>query len=368
MIHPKHLEDFNCQIKEHRHFILEKVIGSGSYGIVFRAKIKGQNKQVAIKKLCNVFASKIDTQRALRELKFMNMLKHPNIIGYHGILTPMNEKSFQNIYIIEELMDGDLRTFIRYNYRNFTPLHHKTLMYQVLLGIDYLHKLNIYHRDIKPSNILVNTDCVAKICDFGLSRFRYPEKVSNAWTDYIATRWYRAPEICGAQDMLYTKGIDIWSVGCIFAELFLGRPLFRGNDSREQLLLITSVLGLPSHKVLHESYCENARKLLQNKKIINKTLNLENFTEIKDKNALDIISKMLDIDPSKRITVRDALKHSYFDEVRNTYTFNENKLIYDILVKEFDFDNYYYTENFDKHIIDEIHKQKPSTCKSFQTI
>ena len=121
----------------------------------------------------------------------------------------------------------------------------------MLRGLKYIHSAKVFHRDLKPKNILANSDCKLKICDFGLARPAFNDMPTTIfWTDYVATRWYRAPELCGSFFAKYSPAIDTWSVGCIFAEVLLGKPLFPGRHVVHQLELITDILGTPPPEVI----------------------------------------------------------------------------------------------------------------------
>ncbi|KAL3655136.1 Mitogen-activated protein kinase 9 [Castilleja foliolosa] len=137
-------------------------------------------------------------------------------------MLPPSRREFQDIYVVFELMESDLHQVIKAN-DDLTPEHYQFFLYQLLRGLKYIHTANVFHRDLKPKNILANADCKLKICDFGLARVSF-------WTDYVATRWYRAPELCGSFFSKYTPAIDIWSIGCIFAEMLTGKPIFLGKN------------------------------------------------------------------------------------------------------------------------------------------
>ncbi|VAH77863.1 unnamed protein product [Triticum turgidum subsp. durum] len=161
-------------------------------------------------------------------------------------MLPPSRREFRDIYIIFELMESDLHQVIKAN-DDLSPEHHQFFFYQLLRGMKYIHAANVFHRDLKPKNILANADCKLKICDFGLARVSFNDTPSAIfWTDYVATRWYRAPELCGSFFSKYTPAIDIWSIGCIFAEMLTGRPLFPGKNVVHQLDLMTDLLGTPS--------------------------------------------------------------------------------------------------------------------------
>jgi serine/threonine protein kinase len=189
-------------------------------------------------------------------------------------------------------------------------------VYQLLRGMKYIHSANVLHRDLKPSNLLLNSNCDLKICDFGLSRGVEDEQKGEL-TEYVVTRWYRAPEIMLACQE-YTKAIDIWSVGCIFAELLARSPLFPGEDYIAQLRLICEKLGRPSDKELDFVTSERAKKFMlslpHNKPQPYSTL----FPNYKDESeALDLLTKLLAFDPAKRITIEGALEHPFMASLHN---------------------------------------------------
>ena len=238
------------------------VIGKGSYGTVVAARNKHTGEKVAIKHIDRVFADKADTVRIIRELRFLRLLKHPNIIGVVDVLLPQQRTTFDDIYIVFELLDTDLAHMIR-SKTKYDETHRQWLIYQLLAGLKHIHGANVFHRDLKPGNVLLNADCDLKICDFGLARCNFPDqKHAVFWTDYVATRWYRAPELICSYYTKYTTAIDIWSVGCIFAELMRRKPLFPGHNVYHQLDLITDLLGKPLDEEIEKVRSEKARDYL----------------------------------------------------------------------------------------------------------
>ncbi|KAG6537185.1 hypothetical protein ZIOFF_002271 [Zingiber officinale] len=200
--------EFFTEYGEGSQYHVQEVIGKGSYGVVGAAIDTHTGERVAIKKINDVFEHVSDATRILRENKLLRLLCHPDIVQIKHIMLPPSQREFKDIYVVFELMESDLH---------------------------------------QPKNILANSDCKLKVCDFGLARVAFNDAPSAIfWTDYVATRWYRAPELCGSFFSKYTPAIDIWIIGCIFAELLTGRPLFPGKNVVHQLDLMTDLLGTPS--------------------------------------------------------------------------------------------------------------------------
>lgn len=186
-------------------------------------------------------------------------------------------------------------------------------LYQILRGLKYIHSANVLHRDLKPSNLLLNTTCDLKICDFGLARVADPEHDHTGFlTEYVATRWYRAPEIM-LNSKGYTKSIDVWSVGCILAEMLSNKALFPGKHYLDQLNYILSVLGSPSQEDLNCIINDKARGYIQSLPFKPKVPWTRLFPKA-DAKALDLLDKMLTFNPHKRITVEEALAHPYLEQ------------------------------------------------------
>uniref|UniRef100_A0A6U0CUJ7 mitogen-activated protein kinase n=2 Tax=Ostreococcus mediterraneus TaxID=1486918 RepID=A0A6U0CUJ7_9CHLO len=292
---------------------LQEVIGKGSYGTVCAALDRETGKRVAIKKVKNAFEHASDATRILREVALLRSLKHPDIVEVLNILLPPNPRDFNDVFIVFELMETDLHHVIKAN-DDLTDEHHQFFLYQLLRGLKYMHSANVFHRDLKPKNILANSDCKLKICDFGLARPAFAKEGPQMifWTDYVATRWYRAPELCGSFFTQYTPAIDIWGVGCIFAELLRGAPLFPGKNVVNQLEIITDVLGTPTPLQIAKVRNEKARRFLQNMRIKPALPLVEKFPNVAPK-ALNLLSKLLAFDPDDRPTAAQALADPYFD-------------------------------------------------------
>ncbi|XP_058778308.1 mitogen-activated protein kinase 4-like [Vicia villosa] len=286
-------------------------IGRGAYGIVCAAVNSDTREEVAIKKIANTFDNITDAKRTLREIKLLRHMDHENIIAIKDIIRPPQKDAFKDVYIVYELMDTDLHQIIRSN----QPLnldHCQYFLYQLLRGLKYVHSANVLHRDLKPSNLLLNGNCDLKIADFGLAR---TTSETDFMTEYVVTRWYRAPELllnCSE----YTSAIDVWSVGCIFAEIMTRQPLFPGKDYVHQLRLITELIGSPDDSSLGFLRSENAKRYLRQLPQFGKQ-NLSAKFPLMSAEPLDLLEKMLIFDPDKRITVDEALCHPYLSSLHD---------------------------------------------------
>ncbi|XP_022761951.1 mitogen-activated protein kinase 16-like isoform X4 [Durio zibethinus] len=303
--------DFFTEYGEGSRYRIEEVIGKGSYGVVCSAYDTHTGEKVAIKKINDIFEHVSDATRILREIKLLRLLRHPDIVEIKHILLPPSRREFKDIYVVFELMESDLHQVIKAN-DDLTPEHYQFFLYQLLRGLKYIHTANVFHRDLKPKNILANADCKLKICDFGLARVAFNDTPTAIfWTDYVATRWYRAPELCGSFFSKYTPAIDIWSIGCIFAELLTGKPLFPGKNVVHQLDLMTDLLGTPSAEAISRVRNEKARRYLSSmrkKKPIPFSQKFPNADPL----ALRLLERMLAFEHKDRPTAEEALADAYF--------------------------------------------------------
>jgi len=300
------------QVSEDYTFIKE--LGSGAYGIVCSAKNVKTGQSCAIKKVTKIFSKKILTKRALRELKLLHHFRnHKNITCLYD-MDLIDVQHFNEVYLYEELMEADLHAIIRSG-QPLSDAHYQSFIYQTLCGLKYIHSASVLHRDLKPGNLLVNADCELKICDFGLARGFEPDpnlaQANNAgfMTEYVATRWYRAPEIM-LSFQNYTTAIDIWSVGCILAELLGGKPIFKGRDYVDQLNQILNVLGTPSERTLRRVGSPRAQDYLRSLPYKPGVPFRTMFPQANSQ-ALDLLGKLLAFDPTERITCEAALDHPY---------------------------------------------------------
>uniref|UniRef100_A0A0D9V375 mitogen-activated protein kinase n=1 Tax=Leersia perrieri TaxID=77586 RepID=A0A0D9V375_9ORYZ len=303
--------DFFTEYGDASRYKIQEVIGKGSYGVVCSAIDVHTGEKVAIKKIHDIFEHISDAARILREIKLLRLLRHPDIVEIKHIMLPPSRRDFKDIYVVFELMESDLHQVIKAN-DDLTKEHYQFFLYQLLRALKYIHTANVYHRDLKPKNILANSNCKLKICDFGLARVAFNDTPTTIfWTDYVATRWYRAPELCGSFFSKYTPAIDIWSIGCIFAEVLTGKPLFSGKNVVHQLDLMTDLLGTPSMDTISRVRNEKARRYLSSMRKKEPILFSQKFPNA-DPLALDLLQKLLAFDPKDRPTAEEALAHPYF--------------------------------------------------------
>uniref|UniRef100_A0A0G4HI23 Mitogen-activated protein kinase n=1 Tax=Chromera velia CCMP2878 TaxID=1169474 RepID=A0A0G4HI23_9ALVE len=295
-----------------------KVIGSGAYGLVCAGQDTKTGAKVAIKKIKRAFTDIVDAKRILRELRLLQQVKHENIIQLIDVMGSPPGKPFEDIYIVTNQMETDLARVVR-SKQALMNEHIQYFLYQILRAVLFMHSAGIIHRDLKPGNLLVNQNCDLRICDFGLARGVAAGEKEGAeaakgdekelLTEYVVTRWYRAPEVM-LSSQEYAKGIDIWAVGCIFAELLGRKTLLPGTDYINQVNQMIDLLGTPDKEDL--AFVSNARA----KKYI-ESLPAKPGADLKAKfpnappEALDLLKKLLKFNPAKRATAHEALRHPY---------------------------------------------------------
>ncbi|KZT52671.1 kinase-like protein [Calocera cornea HHB12733] len=297
-----------------------KELGQGAYGCVVAARHRRSGEGCAIKKITNINTKRILTKRCLREIRLLHHFRgHKNITCLYDMDIVFEPSSdFNEVYLYEELMEADLHAIIRSG-QPLSDAHFQSFIYQTLCGLKYIHSANVLHRDLKPGNLLVNADCELKICDFGLARGYQPgpgaqQTQSNKgqqgfMTEYVATRWYRAPEIM-LSFANYGPAIDIWSVGCIFAELLGGKPIFKGRDYVDQLNQILHYLGTPSEDTLRRVGSPRAQDYIRSLPI-KPRIPFQSLYPHANPLAIDLLAQMLCFDPAKRISCEKALEHPY---------------------------------------------------------
>ena len=229
-------KNFEVKFELDARYKLLEVIGNGAYGAVCSAVDTRTGSKVAVKKISRAFDVLTTAKRTNRELKILKHFNHDNVISIMDILKPPdNLDEFNDVYVVLDLMETDLHHII-HSKQELTNEHVRYFLYQILRGLKYIHSASVLHRDLKPSNLLVNGNCDLKIGDFGMARGLHssPSEQKRVMTEYVATRWYRAPELMLSLSE-YSEAIDMWSVGCIFAEMIGRKQLFPGANYLNQL-------------------------------------------------------------------------------------------------------------------------------------
>ncbi|KAG7571433.1 hypothetical protein FFLO_00616 [Filobasidium floriforme] len=300
-----------------RDYQVMTVIGEGAYGVVVRAVHRASGREVAIKKI-SPFDHVLFALRTLRELKLLKYFSEQqvseNLITILDICKPKSFDEFKEVYVVQELLETDLHRVIRT--QDLSDDHCQYFVYQTCRALKALHSAEIVHRDLKPSNLLLNANCDLKVCDFGLARSTQTALPSGSsgngyMTEYVATRWYRAPEVMLSFKQ-YTKSIDVWSIGCILAEMLNGKPLFPGKDYHHQLSLILDVLGTPSMEEYYDITSRRSREYIRALPFRAKK-SFESLYPMASPAAIDFLKKTLTFGPKNRMTVEQCLSHPYLE-------------------------------------------------------
>ena len=299
-------------IKNVSRYIKLSKINEGTFGVIYKAKDVQSEKIVAIKKVKINPEIEGTPSTAIREIALLKELKHPNIIHLLDVIHTSKKLSLVFEYCETDLKkkEDEYLTKKEKLPKDLIKKYFKGL----LQGIAYLHKKKIIHRDLKPQNILITENDEVKISDFGLGRGTGVP--IQAYTNEVVSLWYRAPDILLGSKM-YDNSIDLWSAGCIFGEMLLGKCLFEGKNDAEQCIEIFKIIGTPdenSFPWLKESPEWNAGLSGEGFIKYNKKNFKEAFPEINDENAYDILEKMLVFDPDKRALAENILEHPYFKE------------------------------------------------------
>lgn len=303
-------------------YSVQHILGKGSYGTVCSAiDLNSKDKSsLAIKKVCNIFNKEVLLKRAIRELKLMEYFKgHKNIIGLVD-LDIVYVKPYDGLYCFQELVDYDLAKVIHSSVQ-FSEFHIQSFFYQICCGLKYIHSADVIHRDLKPGNILVTSQGCLKICDFGLARginsryMNHNHKSSNI-TNYVATRWYRAPELILSRKP-YGKAVDIWAIGCIFAELYSRRPIFIGDDQIMQITEICKIIGAPSKEIIFSYGTTIAWEFFSDPKPKFQKKEWSELYPHANNYAHDLLDKLVCWNVNKRYTIDQILKHPYLKKVSN---------------------------------------------------
>uniref|UniRef100_A0A2P2HXQ5 Cyclin-dependent kinase 5 homolog n=2 Tax=Hirondellea gigas TaxID=1518452 RepID=A0A2P2HXQ5_9CRUS len=285
---------------------LEK-IGEGTYGTVFKAKNRETQEIVALKRV------RLDTDNtgipasALREIVFLKELHHRNIIR---LLDVLHNPADHRLTLVFEHCDQDLKRYFDCLNGEIDADIVKSYMYQVLLGLDFCHSKNILHRDLKPQNLLINKNGDIKLADFGLARaFGIPVR---CYSSEVVTLWYRPPDVLYGAN-LYNTSIDMWSAGCIFAELAnAGRPLFPGNDVEDQLKRIFKLLGTPTEESWPDMCTLPDYKPMPQYQT---TISLSQVCPKLPSKGRDVLQRLLVCNPSLRINAEEAMMFAYFADI-----------------------------------------------------
>ena len=286
-------------------------IGEGTYGIVYKAEDIQKKRIVALKKIRLKPEEEGIPSTAIREISLLKECKNKNIIN---LIDVIHTKS--KLTLIFEYCETDLKRIMDEKREEKLPLKTiKEYFYQIIKGLNYLHKEKIIHRDLKPQNLLINSENKIKICDFGLARgYGVPVKT---YTNEVVTLWYRPPDIL-LGNKIYDISCDIWSAGCIFAEMLLGHPLFSGKNESEQCEQIFHLIGTPDEDTfnwLKESPEWNTGINGDGFTKVTRKNFLTTFNQVDDQLAIDILDKILVFDPEQRICTDDLLKHPFFQDL-----------------------------------------------------
>jgi len=287
---------------------LEKV-GEGTYGVVYKAKDKKTSELLALKKIRLEAEDEGIPSTAIREISLLKQLQHPNIVRLYDVV-----HTEKKLTLVFEFLDQDLKKYLDASGENGLDISTvKSFLFQLLCGIAYCHEHRVLHRDLKPQNLLINMEGELKLADFGLARaFGIPVR---SYTHEVVTLWYRAPDVLlGSRK--YSTQVDIWSVGCIFAEMVNGRPLFPGVSEQDQLHRIFKVLGSPSSKVWPTmGELPEAKKLPEFPKY--QAQPLKKVVRRLTDEGQDLLARMLQYEPSRRISAEAALRHPFFADLAN---------------------------------------------------
>ncbi|XP_004432837.2 PREDICTED: cyclin-dependent kinase 3 isoform X3 [Ceratotherium simum simum] len=290
--------------------VFQKVekIGEGTYGVVYKAKNKETGQLVALKKIRLDLETEGVPSTAIREISLLKELKHPNIVRLLDVV-----HSEKKLYLVFEFLSQDLKKYMDSTPASELPMHLvKSYLFQLLQGVNFCHSHRVIHRDLKPQNLLINELGAIKLADFGLARaFGVPLRT---YTHEVVTLWYRAPEIL-LGSKFYSTAVDVWSIGCIFAEMVTRRALFPGDSEIDQLFRIFRTLGTPS-----EATWPGVTQLPDYKGSFPKWTRkgLEEIVPSLEPEGQDLLMQLLQYDPSRRISAKAALAHPYFSSTETS--------------------------------------------------
>ena len=366
-------------------YTVDKTIGSGTYGTVVRAHSVADDTPCALKQITmprfvestrpkHLSDYEIVACRTLREIRILKFLQSsiksaalevPYFINLRDVLQ-MPAVGSPRISIVMQLLQSDLHTVLRNPKQELTEDHVQFIMYDLLRACYFLHSAGIAHRDIKPQNILVNDNCDTVLCDFGLAR----EISENDMTVYVETRWYRAPELIMGHSF-YNDKVDIWSLGCVMAEMLLDRrqrtPLWRGANAKDQIDKIIFTMGVPSEASVEKLGPSTAKSYLTRMRahpMVPKLPELcKKLPRGTNADAIDLLNKMLSVLPEDRISARECLAHPFFRDIRDEATEHCCPSVYEDQDLEFVYD-WSIPQNekkmrLEKHLYEEMLKFHP---------
>lgn len=284
-------------------------IGEGTYGVVYKAKDKMTNEIIALKKIRLEAEDEGIPSTAIREISLLKELQHPNIVRLYDVV-----HTERKLTLVFEYLDQDLKKYLDVCEHGTEPRIMKSFLFQLLCGVAFCHQHRVLHRDLKPQNLLINREGELKLADFGLARaFGIPVR---SYTHEVVTLWYRAPDVLMGSRK-YSTPVDIWSIGCIFAEMASSRPLFPGTSESDQLDRIFRALGTPTEEIF-----PGISELPEFKRDFPQYPPPTSFADVvpalaSDPLAVDLVSMMLRFDPAGRISAHDAMQHPYFHDLLN---------------------------------------------------
>lgn len=308
-------------------YTITRVLGQGSFGTVVAAYDSVAREHVAIKKCAGLLAEPEQAKRVLRSVRLMRVFNHPNILGIRDLFLGEGEsgRTFDAVYIVMEQLRTDLYKLICE--RKISPDHTKYFVYQIIRGVFYIHSAGVLHRDLKPDNVLTNAECEAKICDFDFARGMADstQTTTQPLSDHVQTRMYRAPEVLLGNPH-YTGAVDVWSVGCILAEMLRGSVLFPGKTQLQMMHLITEVVDMDTESDFAWVAGRGAQEYVRSRALSRKleadkaerTVPQDSKERLRallpagtSDDCLDFLQGMLAFDPTKRLTAQQLLEHKY---------------------------------------------------------
>ncbi|XP_072395954.1 cyclin-dependent kinase-like 4 isoform X5 [Diabrotica undecimpunctata] len=279
------------------------IVGEGSYGLVMKCRHRETDQIVAIKKFLETEEDATIRKMALREIRMLKRLKHENLVAMIEVF-----RYKKRFHLVFEYLEGTVLDELDKMPGGLGEERCRQRIFQVTRGINYCHSNHIVHRDVKPENVLVSSLGVVKLCDFGFARLI--SSTGEACTEYVATRWYRAPELLVAEPH-YGTPIDIWSIGCLFAEMMTGDPLFPGNSDIDQFYLIVKMMGKPCSR--HQHLLSKNSKLRTTVKFpTEESIGLYKHFESWPTLTIEFLESCMKMDPQQRLTADELLKHSFF--------------------------------------------------------